>query len=60
MIRLLHSKGAALDALNAKKQTPLAVAEHIGEAKAASLLKALASGGSGDGIESEDDGEDAN
>ena len=59
VIKLLHARGAALDTLNGKKQTPLDVAEAIGEPKAAALLKALAAGKSGDGIESEDDGEDA-
>ena len=60
VIRMLHARGASLEVLNGKKQTPLDVAEHIGEPKAAALLRALASGKSGDGIESEDDeGEDA-
>ena len=61
VIRMLHARGAALDVINAKKQTALDVAEHIGETKAAALLRALAAGKSGDDLNASDgsDGEDS-
>ena len=54
VIRLLHSRGAPLDVKNKREQTPLMVAEHIGEPKAAALLRALAAGKSGDDIDDSD------
>ena len=39
VVRLLHSRGAPLDVKNSNKMTPLELAEHIGEAKTAKLLR---------------------
>ena len=60
-IRMLHARGARLDIKNAKKQTPLEVAEFVGEDKAAALLKALAADKGADAVADSDgsDGEDS-
>ena len=58
----MHERGASLEIRNSRKQTPLEVAEHIGEPKAAKLLKALAEGKTADDLAASDasDGEDSN
>ena len=45
--------------LDVEEVEPLEVAEHIGEHKAAKLLKALAEGKSGDDVEGSDDDDDS-